>query len=41
MTKSYTSPFISEDIGEHHPEYWLGRRKIAGGAGPRRGLYDQ
>ena len=30
MTKSYTSPFVSEDIGEHHPEYWLGRRKIAG-----------
>ena len=30
MTKSYTSPFVSEDIGEHHPDYWLGRRKIAG-----------
>ena len=21
MTKSYSSPFVSEDIGEHHPEY--------------------
>ncbi len=27
--KSYTSPFISEDIGDLHSEHWIARRKIA------------
>lgn len=27
--KRYTSPFISEDIDEHNPEYWRGRRRVA------------
>ncbi|MDG1065875.1 MAG: PaaI family thioesterase [Luminiphilus sp.] len=29
MDKSYTSPFITEDIDEDHSEYWKARRQVA------------
>ena len=29
MDKSYTSPFITEDIDQDHEEYWAARRQIS------------
>jgi hypothetical protein len=29
MSKSFTSPFITEDIDDEHSEYWMARRQIA------------